>query len=131
MTEKNLVTVTFVDDEGATSEVTGRLSVDKNSQFAELTYYYKPPGKVPCAPPMAIAYAYSPRENVGSTGGNHAQLLEPLVAGRLKREKHDTLCKPYRKFWGLHTVTTDPSRKVTCKRCRALALKLGFRLPNE
>jgi hypothetical protein len=88
-----------------------------------------PPEPVPAAPVVqpttpegyTVAYAYSPRENVGSTGKVHLITAVPIQTGRLKREAGDALCKPYRQFWGLDGGRTpEDFETYGCKRCREI-----------
>lgn len=80
-------------------------------------------GQVQTALPFAVstAYAYSPRENVGSLGGLHIVVRVPVHAGRLHREPGDALCKPAAKFWGLDGRENTPA---TCIGCLRAAVKL-------
>lgn len=66
-----------------------------------------------------VAHAYTPRETGSYGGRDHIVTEVPIVAGRLKRYPGDALCKPGRKFWGLHRTTGEP----TCRRCIELAAR--------
>lgn len=94
------------------------------------TRFPAPVEESPSVVSTTIGYAYSPRENVNSKGGNHVVLLQPLAFGRFRREKHDALCKPFKKFWGLNVVAAGDTRKVTCTRCIELAVRFAIPLPN-
>ena len=77
-------------------------------------------------PRVSFAYAYSPRENDGSSGKYHVVTQVPLEAGRLRRAAGDALCKPARKFWGLDARSFERFQTYPCKRCKALAERLGL-----
>ena len=75
-----------------------------------------------------VAYAYSPRENVGSGGRCH--LITPIAisAGRLQREAGDPLCKPARKFWGLDSGRTEADfNQYGCARCGEIRKRIAKR----
>jgi hypothetical protein len=69
-----------------------------------------------------IAYAYSPRENVGSSGGDHILCVEAVTRGRLRREAGDALCKPRARFWGLDA--RGDGATASCLRCLELAERI-------
>ena len=69
------------------------------------------------------AHAYTPNEAPIYGGGCHAVAIEELHLGRLHRKPGDVLCRPSRRFWGLHD--TDKGREVTCKGCRAILARAG------
>lgn len=71
---------------------------------------------------FGIASAFHPGDRGNSAGADHLKVLDTLDVGRLHRVRGDALCKPARKFWGLYEVSSG--RKVTCKRCIALAVRL-------
>ena len=73
---------------------------------------------------FTIAYAYSPRENTGSRGAYHVQVLEPLAVGRLRRDIGQALCKP--RFWGLDGGRSiDHFQRWGCKGCKAAVKRIG------
>jgi hypothetical protein len=68
-----------------------------------------------------VAYAYSPRENVGSRGGDHIVCREAIEIDRLKRPKGNTLCQPpSKRFWGLDERSGYPS----CLDCLTIAERI-------
>ena len=70
-----------------------------------------------------IAYAYSPRENVGSGGKDHIVLEEEYSKGRLKRISGDPLCKPARDFWGLENIGHKGTDSL-CHQCFYKVLRI-------
>ena len=77
-----------------------------------------------------VAYAYSPRENVGSTGKYHLIATERIAHGPLVREPGDALCKPARKFWGLDgRRTAEDFERHGCARCREIRDRLKRSTP--
>lgn len=74
-----------------------------------------------------VAYAYSPRENVGSNGSTHIITERAFSEGRMVREAGDALCKPSGKFWGLR----ETERAARCRRCLSIAERLGILSSNE
>lgn len=73
-----------------------------------------------------IAYAYSPRENVGSGGRCHLITTAALEVGRLKRAPGDALCKPRKQFWGLDGGRTpEDFETYGCVRCSAIRDRLA------
>lgn len=87
--------------------------------------YWKAIGDARAALPFgtAIAYAYSPRENVGSGGGDHIVCLQGFTHGRLTRAAGDPLCKPAAKFWGLDRCSDG--REATCVKCAEIAERIA------
>lgn len=84
----------------------------------------------------SIAYAYSPRENVGSGGGDHIVCAENVTAGRLKRQAGDALCKPQARFWGLQQrwgadTCLNYQATASCLRCLEIAEKLSEARTHE
>ena len=69
------------------------------------------------------AHAYTPNETATHGGGVHAIVLEDFASGRIVRKKGDVLCRPKRRFWGLHGV--EKGRVVTCKGCTSLLRRFG------
>lgn len=85
-----------------------------------------PPAQLTTSDGYQIAYAYSPRENVGSTGKYHLITTERIEHGRLVREPGDALCKPTRKFWGLDGGrTAEDFERYGCVRCREIRDRLN------
>jgi len=66
-----------------------------------------------------VAHAYTPRETGSYGGRDHLVTEVPIHSGRLVRHPGDALCKPARRFWGLHR--TGEGSPVTCKRCLEIA----------
>lgn len=79
-------------------------------------------------PSLRFAHAYTPNEAASYGGGEHLVLEAPFLKGRLYRARGDALCKPRRKFWGLHDIVHYVPSKI-CKRCRELAERHGFEIP--
>lgn len=75
---------------------------------------------------LRFAHAYTPNESATYGGGEHLVLTCDWSWGRLKRAKGDALCKPAKKFWGLHDI--DEAHK-TCPRCLELARRYCLRTP--
>lgn len=71
------------------------------------------------------AHAYTPNEVGHYGGGYHLMLMQPFVSGQLRRAAGDALCKPARKFWGLHEISTL-CQIPDCKRCLELAHRHGI-----
>lgn len=69
-----------------------------------------------------VAYAYSPRENVGSNGADHIVVEEDISQGRLRRQSGDALCRSRKSFWGL-TAQGD-GRPATCLKCLEIVERL-------
>lgn len=76
---------------------------------------------------LTVYGAYHPRDAGNAAGRDHLVVSVAFSKGRLRREAGDALCKPARKFWGLHS---HPERKPTCKRCLDLAARHGLALPE-
>lgn len=70
----------------------------------------------------SVCHVISHRENMGSRGRNHIQVLEDVSCGRLHRKKFDTLCKGIGKFWGLKDV--EDHQEVSCLRCLEIAQRI-------
>lgn len=75
--------------------------------------------KATTLPQLLLAHAYTPVETANYGGGDHLVVTSDFTAGRLVRKKGDALCKPRRKFWGLHDV--EPEGRRVCKSCRKIA----------
>ncbi len=86
---------------------------------------------LPTAPDSyRVAYAYSPRENVGSTGKYHLITTEQISRHPLFRRPGDALCKPARKFWGLDGGrTAEDFERHGCARCREIRDRLKRSTP--
>lgn len=71
-------------------------------------------------------YAYSPKEGCGrsaySPGADHLITKTTLHRGNFRREPHDALCKPRRKFNALAPLHDTPL--VSCVRCLSLLISM-------
>ncbi len=97
-----------------------------------------PPEPEPATPPAypttpdgyRVAYAYSRRENVGSTGKYHLITTEHIERHPLFRRPGDALCKPARKFWGLDDGrTAEDFERHVCARFREIRDRLKRSTP--
>lgn len=77
---------------------------------------------------LEVEHAYSPRENTGSHGGDHLIATADVRVGRLIRHRHDPLCKPRKKFWGLNPGGFD---RPTCVKCIEIAERLAATVESK
>lgn len=76
-------------------------------------------------------YAYVWNQGPNSRARTHLVTDEALDHGRLRRAPGDALCKPRSKFWGLSSSCASVPVDRLCRRCVALAQRLGLPIPAD